>query len=146
MASQTLALDPPAWLRWFVNDAVRGIVDRHVTAPVGCHYYHDDADDIWEVSLFVARTEVCGGPADGRVVPAGLQIDIASVCSAFDSPPATYWQAEAISEDDELGNHLSFEGLARGHSVWLRIMQHPPQWTGPGRLLHSGSGRMEDLW
>lgn len=137
---------PPAWLRWFVNDAVRGIVDRQVTAPVGCHFYHDGDSDVWEISLFVSRTEVCGGSADGKQVPSGLQIDIPAVCNAFDSPPATYWQSEKIADDDELGNHLSFEGIARGFSVWLRMMQHPPEWTGPGRLIHAESGEIEDVW
>jgi hypothetical protein len=138
--------NPPAWLRWFVNDAVRGIVDRHVTAPIGCHFFHDSEADVWEVSLFVSRTEVCGGPADGKQVPSGLQIDISAVCSAFDTSPAIYWQAEKIAEDDELGNHLSFEGMARGFSVWLRILQNPPDWIGPGRLVHAQNGSIEDVW
>jgi len=137
---------PPAWLRWFVNDAVRGIVDRQVTAPIGCHFYHDADTNVWEVSLFISRTEVCGGPADGKLVPSGLQIDIMAVCSAFDSPPAVYWQAEKISHDDELGNHLSLEGIARGFGVWLRILQNPPEWTGPGRVVHAATGNVEDVW
>jgi hypothetical protein len=137
---------PPAWLRWFVNDAVRGIIDHHVTAPVGCHFFHEKESDTWEVSLFVSRTEVCGGPSDGKRVPAGLQIDIMAVCDAFDSTPAIYWQGEKISHDDELGNHLSFEGIARGQSIWLRILQEPPEWSGPGRLVHATDGKVEDIW
>ncbi len=138
--------NPPAWLRWFVNDAVRGIVDRNVAAPIGCHFFHAKDEDVWEVSLFVSRTEVCGGPADGKHVPSGLQIDITRVCSAFDSSPSIYWQAEKISEDDELGNHLSFEGIARGVGVWLRILQHAPDWAGPGRLVYSKNGSVKDIW
>lgn len=137
---------PPAWLRWFVNDAVRGIVDGHVTAPIGCHFFHERNADVWEVSLFVSRTEVCGGPADGKRVPTGLQIDITAVCAAFDSAPTIYWQAEKISHDDDLGNHLSFEGIARGFGVWLRILQNAPEWIGPGRLVHAQSGNIEDIW
>lgn len=137
---------PPAWLRWFVNDAVRGIVDRHVTAPIGCHFFHEKESDTWEVSLFIARTEVCGGPADGKRVPSGLQIDVMAVCEAFDSPPAIYWQGEKLSHDDELGNHLSFEGIARGFAVWLRILQDPPEWSGAGRLVHAKTGNIEDVW
>ena len=136
----------PAWLRWFVNDAMRGIVDRYTTAPIGCHYFHDKDLDVWEISLFVSRTEICGGSADGKQVPSGLQIDIAAVCSAFDSAPSAHWQAEKICHDDELGSHLSFEGVARGFSVWLRILQDPPHWTGPGRLVHASCGTIEDVW
>jgi hypothetical protein len=117
-----------------------------VTAPVGCHFFHEHASDTWEVSLFVSRTEVLGGPADGKRVPAGLQINIMTVCEAFDSPPAIYWQAEKIAHDDELGNHLSFEGIARGQSIWLRILQEPPEWSGAGRVVHAADGRVELLW
>lgn len=138
--------EPPPWLRWFVSDVVRGIVDFHVTAPIGCHFYHDPQADHWEVSLFVSRTEVSGGPADGKLVPTGLQVDVVAVSSAFDSPPCVYWQADRISQDDELGNHLSFEGIARGFGIWLRILQSPPEWVTPGRILHSANGKFEDVW
>jgi hypothetical protein len=138
--------NPPAWLRWFVNDAVQGILDRQAAAPIGCHFYHESTSDTWEVALFLSRTEVCGGPADGKRVPSGLQVDIVSVAAAFDAAPAVHWQAEKINDDDELGNHLSFEGMARGHSVWLRILQIAPDWIEPGRLIHSRCGRIEDVW
>ena len=137
---------PPAWLRWFVNDVVRGIVDRHLAGPVGCHFFYDLDGDVWEVSLFLSRTEVYGGAADGKRIPVGLQIDVAAVSAAFDSAPAVYWQSEKISSDDELGNHISFEGVARSVHVWLRILQAAPEWAGPGRLVHAESGRIEEIW
>ena len=96
--------------------------------------------------LFLSRTEVYGGAADGKSVPGGLQIDVAAVSRAFDFAPAVYWQSEKFSSDDELGNHLSFEGVARGVQVWLRILQSAPEWAGPGRLVRAESGRVEDLW
>ena len=139
-------ISPPAWLRWFVSDAIRGIVERQLTAPIGCHFFHDQESDIWEISLFVSRTEVCGGRADGKQVPSGLQVDIRAVCSAFDFPPAAHWQAEKISHEDELGSHLSFEGNARGYCVWLRILQNSPDWTSPGRLINAQTGSIEDVW
>ena len=137
---------PPAWLRWFVNDAVHGIMDRQAVAPVGCHFFHDQEEDVWEVSLFLSRTEVYGGAADGKHVPAGLQIDVAAVSKAFDFAPDVYWQSEKFSSDDELGNHLSFQGVARGVQVWLRILQSAPEWAGPGRLVHAETGKVDDIW
>lgn len=137
---------PPAWIKWFVNDAIRGIIDRHVIAPIGCHFFWDREVDTWEITLFISRTEVCGGHADGKQAPSGLQIDVAAVIRAFDSTPAIYWQSERMSDDDDLGNHLSFEGIARGYRVWLRILQHAPDWTGPGRLIHARCGSIQDLW
>ena len=61
-------------------------------------------------------------------------------------PPATFWQAERHSADDDLGSHLSFEGIARGAHVWLRILQQPPEWAGVGRLVHAADGTVEDVW
>lgn len=138
--------EPPAWLRWFVNDAVRGIVDRHDAAPIGCHYYFDSESDVWEISFFLARTEVFGGAADGKHVPSGMQIDVSAVTAAFDSVPKIYWQSEKFSSEDQLGNHMSFEGVARGCQVWLRILQSPPEWAAPGRLVHAETGRIQDIW
>jgi hypothetical protein len=137
---------PPSWLRWFVNDASRGILDHGSTAPVGCHFFHDTELDLWEVTLFVSRTEVVGGPQDGSVISNGVQVDIGVVLQSFDSLPECYWQSEAIHSDDQLGNHLSLEGVARGQRVWLRIVHEAPAWTGPGRLMHARQGIIEDLW
>ena len=137
---------PPAWLRWFVNDAIRGIVDRHVAAPVGCHYFRDTVEQVWEISLFLSSTEVCGGALDGKHVPGGLQIDVMQVAEAFDHAPVVNWQSEKFASDDELGNHLSFEGVARGIKVWLRILQSAPAWAGPGRLVFAENGKVEDIW
>jgi hypothetical protein len=136
----------PSWLRWFVNDTIRGVIDRYSSAPIGCHYFYDADLDVWEISLFISRTEVSGGACDGKPVDSGLQIDIQAICSAFDSAPSAHWQAEKIDDDDELGNHLSFEGIARGFRVWLRILQKSPDWIGPGRLVHAKCGSIEDIW
>lgn len=138
--------EPPTWLRWFVNDCARGLSHRGFTAPIGCHYFYDQATETWEISLFVSRTEICGGASDGKRVPSGLGVDVMAVSAAFDVPPLVYWQAEKLSKEDELGTHLSFEGTARGLKVWLRVLQHAPEWTSAGRLVHSDTGDVEDLW
>ena len=142
----TVSAPPPAWLRWFVSDASKGILDRGNVAPVGCHHYFDTESGVWEISLFVSDTEIVGGPCDGKLISSGLQVDILKVSEAFDAPPAVYWQSEALEEDDQLGNHLSLEGAARGNPVWLRILHQAPRWAGPGRLLHAVRGIMEELW
>jgi hypothetical protein len=140
------SVNPPTWLRWFVNDVIRGIVDDCAIAPLGCHYYLDSDLDTWEVTLFVSRTELWSGPHDGRPIPAPFQIDIFSVCAAFDTLPCIHWQTEKLAADDELGNHLSFEGIARGVNVWLRILRDAPEWADTGRLVHAGTGQIQDAW
>lgn len=137
---------PPPWLRWFINDASKGIVDHGTIGPIGCHYFFDEQLSTWEISLFVAHTEVIGGPLDGSLIATGLQVDLVRIKAAFDSEPATYWQSEKIADDDQLGNHVSMEGIARGNAVWLRILHEPPAFAGPGQLFHPGQGLMENLW
>lgn len=133
----------PAWLRLFVDRALPGLLDATL---IGCHYFHNLSADEWEVSFFELPTEICGGPADGMQVSSGLQIDVTAVASAFDSPPGIYWQAETICDDDELGNHLSFEGTTCGFRVWLRILRNSPPEFGPGRRIHAPAGAVEDRW
>lgn len=144
--TKTSNSNPPAWLSRFVNDAIRGLIDCQAAAPVGCHYFRDTVEQVWEISLFLSTTEVYGGALDGKCVPAGLQIDVMQIAAAFDAPPAVHWQSEKFASDDELGNHLSFEGVARGVKVWLRILQSAPEWAGPGRLVFAESGKVEDIW
>ncbi|MEQ9408818.1 MAG: hypothetical protein RIK87_13870 [Fuerstiella sp.] len=137
---------PPAWLRWLSNDAARGILADELHAPIGCHFFQDPESEEWEVTIFVSFTEIVGGPLDGRNMPVPVQLDIGHVMNLFDQTPSVYWQSDPVAEDDELGQHISIEGVARGHRVWLRILKEPPQGTGPGRLLHTQSGEMETLW
>ncbi|MFZ9090432.1 MAG: hypothetical protein ACO3FE_10095 [Planctomycetaceae bacterium] len=138
--------NPPPWLKWFVNDAVKGIVHRADSAPIGCHFFHDTESDLWEVTLFVGRSEVVGGPWDGTVVPTGLEVDVTRVAAAFDVLPDISWQAEKVLADDELGPHISLCGISREQKIWFRILQNAPDWSGIGRVLHAESGDIEDRW
>ncbi|MEZ6126578.1 MAG: hypothetical protein R3C49_25935 [Planctomycetaceae bacterium] len=137
---------PPAWLRWLSNDAARAIVADEAHAPIGCHFFRNPENGEWEVSIFVSSTEVVGGPMDGRRLPLQLRLNIVHVMNLFDCTPAVFWQSDPIADDDELAQHISFEGTARGHRLWLRFLKESPEGTGPGRLLHSQNGRMENLW
>jgi len=137
---------PPSWLRWLSNDAARGIVADECHAPIGCHFYQNPDNQEWEVSIFVAATEIVGGQMDGKVLPLQLQLNISHVMNLFDETPEVFWQSDSVSDDDELSQHISFEGKARGHRLWLRVLKESPQGTGPGRLLHADNGQMENLW
>ena len=137
---------PPPWMRWFITDVTHGIVDQSAIAPLGCHFYFDAESATWEVTLFVSRTEIVGGPRDGHHISAGLSVDLGKVAEAFDKPPVSWWQSEPVSGDDDLGSHVSFEGVARGFRVWLRILHNCPTGVGPGRLMHAAQGVVEDLW
>jgi len=137
---------PPAWLRWFANDAARAILDTAAHAPIGCHYYFGEDRNEWEVTVFVSATEVVGGPRDGTIVPCKIQLDVNHAIQLFDELPKIYWQAGAIHEDEDTDQHVSLEGRVRGYQVWLRILAEAPKQAGPGRLLHALTGELEDVW
>lgn len=137
---------PPAWLRWFANDAARAILDTAAHAPIGCHYHFGEERNEWEVTVFVSDTEVVGGPRDGTLVPCRIQLDVSHAIELFDEMPGIHWQAGPIPEEDEVDEHVSFEGCVRGHQVWLRILAQAPRQAGPGRLLHASTGELEELW
>ncbi|MCH2203664.1 MAG: hypothetical protein MK102_16980 [Fuerstiella sp.] len=140
------SLSLPEWLQWFADAAAQAILDKSAHAPIGCHYYYDDERNEWEVTLFVSDTEVVGGPCDGTVIPCPIQLDVLLAMELFDKMPRTYWQSETILEDEDFNQHLSFEGLVRGHHVWLRILAQAPKQAGSGRLLHAETGELEELW
>lgn len=137
---------PPAWLRWFANDAARAILDTAAHAPIGCHYHYEEPRDEWEVAIFVSDTEVVGGPRDGTLVPCRIQVDVAHAVQLFDEMPKVYWHAGTVHQEDDEEQHMSLEGTVRGHAVWLRVLAQAPEQAGPGRLLHAATGHLEDLW
>lgn len=137
---------PPAWLRWLANDAAKVVGgDRTEAAPVGCHFFHDTVQDIWEITLFVMATEVVGGPDDGTHLPSYFQMDLNAIVSLFDTTPQLRWQSDSYADDDQLRCHVSAEGIARGRDVWMRILQTPPGEFAPGRLYFATEGRFENL-
>lgn len=135
--------DAPLWLRSFVDQSLYGL---HDAALIGCHYFHNVPNDEWEISLFELPTEICGGAADGMQVLSGLRIDLAVVVSAFDSISSIYWQVGKICDDDELGNHLSLEGITCGFQVWLRILRDSPSVFGSGQKVQVAGRSIEDTW
>lgn len=83
---------------------------------------------------------------DGTKVNPPVQLDIGSVIDVFSDKPTIHWQSDAVAADDELAQHISFQGRINEHRVWLRILRGAPDGTEPGRLVHAGSGEIENLW
>jgi len=112
--------------------------------PLGCHYHR--AKTGWEITLFAARTEIVGGPRDGEQQPARFAVNLAELCSVFDSIESFRWQAHRYSRRDEIGPHVAVEGKYRGQTVWLRIPAAAPKQFPPGRQTRANSSPSEELW
>ncbi|GIX04558.1 MAG: hypothetical protein KatS3mg114_0427 [Planctomycetaceae bacterium] len=114
---------PPLWLRHFVDRIARCFLLWQSHSELGCHYYHTATT--WELTLFVFREEILGGPDDGRVRPGGFELNLKSVLDQFTSLEEVHWQPLSLEGRDLGVSHLSLlgyvstdEGLQR---VWLRI-------------------------
>jgi hypothetical protein len=113
---------PPVWLNHLITHVTCAIVDHDCHAPVGCHFYQNPGTAEWEISAFVSSTEVVGGPMDGTEVNPPVQLDISSVIDLFDDRPTIHWQSDPVAADDELAQHVSFQGAInereRAPGVW----------------------------
>lgn len=135
---------PPSWLSDMANEVAGQIYGIDVLAPIGCHYHC--ADGIWEVTLFVARTEIVGGEQDGEVRCSNFRLDLNEVRQVFESIRSLEWQALPAGPDDELGPHISIEGDYRGQPVWVRILSVPPPRFQAGRYAKVYQDLWEETW
>ena len=137
---------PPPWLADFADRSAALLHGYDLLAPVGSHFFFNQAIDQWELSLFVSSTEIVGGERDGELTHSKFAVDILGIASLFTDVNALDWQALTVDENDALGAHISVQGKYFGCNVWLRILALPPKGTEPGRTLDSYRQVLEDLW
>lgn len=135
---------PPEWLSTLANMIAAHIHPFESLAPVGCHYHQ--GDDCWEITVFVSATEVIGGPLDGNRYGSRFRVDLKSLLEVFTEVTAVEWQAQRLDEADELGAHLSIEGLCGSQPVWVGIPAAAPARFEPGRQMHVHHRRLKEVW
>ena len=130
---------PPDWLATLANEVAALIEPIGNMGPIGCHHHLGPAG--WEITVFAATTEVVGGPHDGRIFASKFEVDLQALIGVFSSVTAMRWQAQGLGGEDELGAHLSIEGLYGGEPVNVRIPAVAPDRFEPGRkmLVHRQS-------
>src|SRR6185369_1527031 len=101
-------VSPPEWLSQFVNAVAQHIHAHDLLSPLGCHFHEHSG--VWEVTLFASRTEIVGGPEDGRSPESNFNLNIGGVLPLFSRVDAIEWQAQSLGQNDELGPHLSISG------------------------------------
>ncbi|MFM7055526.1 MAG: hypothetical protein ACKO2P_01245 [Planctomycetota bacterium] len=146
MTSENTTTTVPDWLKQFADSAAACLSAGIPIAPVGCHCALEAVSSVWEVTLFIGRTEIRGGEHDGHCLPSFLTVDVNAVSQLFDVPPQVHLQAIEFAEKADPGTWLSFLGLCSGHRVWLRIPQQAPDWSGAGRTVDGATGQVRDQW
>lgn len=134
----------PEWLKRLV-ERVCGCIDLLQDAPpIGCHFA--EHDDTWEVTVFVASTEIVGGVHDGRRIPSLFVADLSQVLLVFESVESCGWQPHRVDKEDELGAHVAIHGQFEGHQVWLRILAEAPEKFEAGRHANLLDRMIVDVW
>lgn len=118
---------PAAWLSGLA-DAIAKTLEPLSSEPLpalDCHF--TKYEGIWEVTLFTESTEIVGGPEDGSIKHSALGVRVSEILDLFQNVSSCNWQTQAFGPDDDLGPHLSIEGLYKGRTIWLRILAAAPQ-------------------
>ena len=127
--------DIPEWLRSFaeaVCDRVLPALPGGPEPEIACHCTF--AEGVWELTLFLDRTEVVGGAADGAARTTPYFLDLHGLDGAFDAVERFAWQPVRLGEADDLGPHVAVEGAVGDHTVWLRFLSDVPRQFGGGRF------------
>jgi hypothetical protein len=114
---------PPEWVDRLVQE-LSGLFHYHSENPLGCHWHQ--AEEVWEISVFMLRLEVLGGARDGENVALPFHLDLQGLPGILESVESLSWQSTRLGDSDDLGQHISLTGTYAGQSVWLRILAEPP--------------------
>lgn len=136
----------PDWLERLTQQVLQHLYPADLLAPVGCHVYHDAAEDRWEVTLFASRTEVVGGQLDGKQTCSWFAVDVLGLSRLFADLSCVEWQTHRYGAEDDLGAHLSLEGYFEGTHVWLRVLAESPPQFDTGRYILPEERRIENVW
>lgn len=140
-------MSPPEWITALASAITEHLVAASIPAPMGAHVQKADGDaDAWEVSLFYGKTEIVGGPKDGKQTDTPFWLDLAGLGRVFDRVDGLTWQAAPLGPDDELGPHVAIEGEYLGNRVTVRILATAPQQFPPARSADTLRGTFVDLW
>lgn len=142
-------MSPPEWVSALAAAIAEHLVAASIPAPMGAHVQkesNESAPDVWEVSLFYGKTEILGGPKDGKRTDTPFWLDLSGLSKVFDRVDGLAWQAAALGPEDDLGPHVAIEGEYLGHRVRVRILAAAPTQFPPARSADTLRGTFVDLW
>lgn len=104
------------------------------------------ADDRWEVSFFLGRTEIVGGKEDGDNRLVSFQFDLQQLVQLFPAIEKLEWNTvhPPLAENPLGGSFISLEAAWENLPIRLQILSAPPHQAGPG-LRQYVDGRTETV-
>jgi hypothetical protein len=117
----------PPWIALLSDAVALSIQPTDDDFEIGSHYCQ--VGDVCEISIFGLDSVIYGGKRDGQMRSLPFIVDLAAVRQLFTKVDHCTWQAQSFGDTDELGPHVSIEGVMQGHSVWLRILANAPKFS-----------------
>ena len=136
----------PEWLSELCEQVLEVVCPLSPNPPWGCHIFRNEPNEQWEVTIFASHTEVQGGAADGKMIASNFYLDLSELQAIFDSVHEFHWQALSQGEDDDVGAHISLDGVYKGEALWLRIPSNAPQCFEAGRVLNTREMELQNRW
>ena len=117
-----------AWIRQLVDAVADSTTSINTEGELGCHVFQNKVDGLneWEITIFGEPVQLGGRLASYSTDPV-FSIDVFSIVTLFDTLISCRWQTSQVDSDDDLGTHLSVEGIQNGEAVWLRIVGQKPE-------------------
>lgn len=134
----------PSWLNDFTRPLAAALLADEPLPPLGCHVFASDGE--FEVTLFVAATEIVSGEFDGQSRFAPFSVDIAQAMVAFETVDRAGWQAARRGPEDDVGAHLAIQGTFQGHQILARICSEPPRQFPTGQVANVYAGTLSQTW
>ncbi len=125
----------PQWLTDLIGQLSELFDPRDDVARVGfdCRL----TEEAWELSLFLGRTEIVGGPEDGQTRLANFRLDLRALMDNFRSIDQMQWHANPHCEEgEEHASYLQITGSIDEEPLNLRIFDAPPTGVKPGIRTH----------
>ena len=121
-------VNAPIWVRKLVDAVAEATTSINDAGELGCHVFRNQSVDAgeWEITIFGEPVQMGGRLASYSTAPV-FSIDALAIATLFDTLISCRWQTSQIDTDDDLGTHLSVEGIQNGEAVWLRIVSQKPQ-------------------
>lgn len=138
-----MVLRQPPWLAALLDRLCDHIEPVHGEARVG--YDLNFNDPLWEIDLFLGRTEIVGGSLDGCSDYVSFTADIPRILSLFTKVESCDWLAlpsslETVSHESASG--LFIEAVWEQQPVRVVLRSVPPSKAAPG-LRRYPDGRYE---
>jgi hypothetical protein len=103
----------------------------------------ESLEDPWMVHFYPSLSEMVGGPKDGAVVYPNMIVDMLGVQESFDEIEDLRWSSRSRKHEPRYdGSVLDVMGWYRGHPVWLRIFDVPPDDGSIDTVIDHRSGRL----